>query len=261
MTNWEWLLNLSKERPDELAAWLHAERGGVVDATEHVRDATKTMPDSREKLEADVLNHVGLVTNRDTVFEWLDRQAEITRRTEQAEWIKQANGLIHEANARADELKAERDEAVEAYDAHMAAHDAWHEAEDITYTRNRFTVYEQATKERIARIEAERDALQAENMSLKANSDECVPKAIKKRDEVIKILESERDEARAKCAELEAEANGLVGQIGDVEGSLLIEQRKNRELREKLSQAIGHAVDILALQDLTAVDAEGEAVA
>ena len=30
------------------------------------------------------------------------------------------------------------------------------------------------------------------------------------------------------------------------------------ELREKLSAAIGHAVDILALQDLTAVDMEGE---
>ena len=57
-------------------------------------------------------------------------------------------------------------------------------------------------------------------------------------------------ELRAKLDELEAEASGLVGQIGDVEGSLLIEQRRSRELREKLSQAIGHASDIIALQDL-----------
>lgn len=231
MTNWEWLLEMGKERPDELQAWFDAERGGVVDATEHVRDVTD-MTDSREELERELHevcwgNNVdrlhgmlsyckkhGLTVSESnvtanyeghavmTVVEhMLDRQAEITRRTEQAEWIKQANGLIHEANARA-------------------------------------------------------DALQAENMSLKANSDECVPRAIKKRDEVIKILESERDEARAKCSELEAETNGLVGQIGDVEGSLLIEERKNRELREKLSQAIGHAVEITQLQDL-----EGEVVA
>lgn len=232
MTNWEWLLEMGKERPDELKAWFDAERGGVAGATEHVRDATE-MTDSREELEGELRetcwgNNVdrlhgmlsyckrhGLTVSESnvtanyeghavmTVVEhMLDRQAAITRRTEQAEWIKQANGLIHEANARADEL------------------------------------------------EAERDALRAENMSLKANSDECVPKAIKKRDEVIKILESERDEARAKCAELEAEANGLVGQIGDVEGSLLIAQGKNRELREKLSAAIGHAVEITQLQDL-----------
>ena len=236
--------------------------------------------DSREKLEVDLKTRLyefgGYcftsreihTDNVDTFFDdfvsLLDRQGAITEREMQAK----VDELTAERDAKADllatafervkELEAERDDAVEAYDAHMAAHDAWHEAEDITYTRNRFAIYEQATKERIARLEAERDALQAENMSLKANSDECVPRAIKKRDEVIKILESERDEARAKCAELEAEANGLVGQIGDVEGSLLIAQSKNRELREKLSQAIGHASDIIALQDLTAVDMKGE---
>ncbi len=58
------------------------------------------------------------------------------------------------------------------------------------------------------------------------------------------------DKLQAKVDELEAEASSLVGQIGDVEGSLLIEQRRNRELREKLSQAIGYASDIIALQDL-----------
>ena len=67
--------------------------------------------DSREKLEADVRKWCGKYAYQaDMVWAWLNRQAAITRRTEQAEWIKQANGLIHEANARADELQAKCDE-------------------------------------------------------------------------------------------------------------------------------------------------------
>ena len=46
----------------------------------------------------------------------------------------------------------------------------------------------------------------------------------------------------------------LRGQIDELEA-------ENDELREKLSQAIGHAVDIIALQDLSAVDKEGEVTA
>ena len=73
MTNWEWLL-----------------RGGVVDATEQICDSTE-MTDSREKLEADIWSGCEhLTTFRMSeklinvpcgkLLEWLDRQAEITRR-------------------------------------------------------------------------------------------------------------------------------------------------------------------------------------
>ena len=65
-------------------------------------------PDSREKLEADVLD-AGCADeiDYDRIIGWLDRQAEITRKTEQAAWIQQANGLIHEAQVERDEAQAE----------------------------------------------------------------------------------------------------------------------------------------------------------
>lgn len=75
--------------------------------------------DSREKLEADIskwcLSHAYGDTGYTFIIKQLNRQAEITRKTEQAAWIQQANGLIHEANVRADELRdelAKRDKGI-----------------------------------------------------------------------------------------------------------------------------------------------------
>ena len=132
-----------------------------------VNGEVRDFEDSREKLEADVLSESASWLHTPYGFRkvcnWLDRQAAITRREYSGvDWFAIIHNLrdeIAELEDKVDRLTAERDEAVEAYDAHMAAHDAWHEAEDIKYTRNRFAIYEQATKERVARLESERDAL------------------------------------------------------------------------------------------------------
>ena len=62
------------------------------------------------------------------------------------------------------------------------------------------------------------------------------------------------------------EVNHVAGIAAHEAGKILREQideleAERDELREKLSVAIGHAVDILALQDLNAVDKEGEVTA
>lgn len=79
------------------------------------------------------------------------------------------------------------------------------------------------------KLEAERDALRAENTALKADSDECVPRAIKKRDEVIKILKTERD--------------ALAADLRDCE-------RQRERLRQALGCAIDHAHEIVSLVNL-----------
>lgn len=64
-------------------------------------------------------------------------------------------------------------------------------------------------------------------------------------------------------AELEApaaEREALRSQLDWWAGECARLERLNAELREKLSQAIGCAADIIALQDLSAVDAEGGVV-
>jgi hypothetical protein len=190
MTNWEWLLELAKESPDELQAWLHAGRVGVVDATERLRDATE-MTDSREKLEADVFAAIkravgnGSLIGFGIINGWLDRQAEITAEESAEAWEDYSDSVQREIA----ELQAERDEAVEAYDAHMAAHDAWHEAEDITYTRNRFTIVEQAKNERIAALEAERDYWRGQ-------MERCVVAAVKPERYAEGVMGYPRDELR-----------------------------------------------------------------
>ena len=128
MNNRDWLNGLAKNAPDELTAWFDAEHNDGLAAENGVSDLAvdandgDTALDSRDKLEADVRQRlIRPSTQIDCTYgdvtRWLDRQAEITRKAEQGEWIKQANGLIHEADMRAerlqkrvDELTAERDE-------------------------------------------------------------------------------------------------------------------------------------------------------
>lgn len=120
MNNSEYLKSLD---PHELAEWFNAEHveakpvGALGRHAEHEMD----FEDSREKLEADALNfansfirkHNGAISWNDELYRGivglLDRQAAITRATEQHEWIAQANGLIHEAQSEAKRLQAELD--------------------------------------------------------------------------------------------------------------------------------------------------------
>ena len=198
MNNREWLNGLASTDIPGLNAWMNAEHTDGNPLTDNlmrsvaenlgsepwnlprnryqagsqvgseVDSRTQLVADIQAWLESNVGFSVWLTDLMEQVHGWLDRQAAMTERywREQVDALVAKGDQLAEANAElrdaVEELKAERDEAVEAYDAHMAAHDAWHEAEDITYTRNRFAIYEQATRERITRLESERDALAAD---------------------------------------------------------------------------------------------------
>lgn len=181
--------------------------------------------DSREQLEADVLNHVGLVTNRDTVFEWLNRQAAITRKTEQAAWIQQANGLIHEANVRADELRdelAKRDKGIARLKRQRD--EARQELE-----KNRWEYCETCEHaEHVDRLEAECDKLKRKEKQL---SNE-----LGLRDKAIEMLLDVKQE-------LIAERDNLAADLRDCE-----QQREH--LRQALGTAIDHAHEIVSLVTL-----------
>ena len=236
--------------------------------------------DSREKLEDKAFNLIARMVNeaytmgaheadwsvnrqsvRNCITELFDGVAAITRKTEQAAWIQQANGLIHEANVRADELqytveslKAERDywrtwylniehdnSVMQAKVDELRDELAKRDKGIARLKRQRDDARQELKKhrweycetcehaEQVDRLEAERDALRAENMALKADGDECVPKAIKKRDEAIKILKSERD--------------ALAADLRDCE-------QQREQLRQALGCAIDHAHEVVSLVTL-----------
>lgn len=249
-------------------------------------------PDSREKLEADA-NAVAIDywhrertwddandLKRD-VIALLDRQAAITQHEITERWAEHLHPIerkcgdlrrkVDELEANNDRLakllsksleeysilEAERDEAVEAYDAHMAAHDAWHEAEDITYTRNRFSVLEQAKNERIAELTAERDELKEEiakyehdcgllfdeKHKLTAERDELQRQLDTMRD-VTREFRDERDNLQLKLDILKAHGVDIVSSAdgGYEVYNVAIDERN--KYREKLSRAIGLAREI-----------------
>ena len=237
---------------EKLEAWFDAEH---MDAQ---RDDNGTCPisdetasnggDSREQLEADVrqyanpsggTNTLGAYWER-TMLEFLDRQAKITRKTEQAAWIQQANGLIHEANVRAEELQAKVDELSELNGY------AWQEG---------FEKGCESRDDAIADWRAETDELREE---------------LAKRDKGIERLKRQRDTARMKIDELHAECDTCCYKTDYIEMDFLdvdrleaerdalaadlqdCEQQRER-LRQALGTAIDHAHEIMAL-----VDIEGE---
>lgn len=117
-TNQEWLNQLASESPDELKAWFDAEHndnlavendvsGEDVDVMTEKRTKTEQYGvDSREKLEADIREFAdenGWLYPRSgsqLVFNWLDRQAEITelQYEERVANIERQIGAIKAAN-------------------------------------------------------------------------------------------------------------------------------------------------------------------
>ena len=196
----------------DLAAWFDAEHGGVTTSDSRQIDGM----DSREQLEADVLKYY-------------------THTVSTAMWPPSAN-------KHTDMVSVSMNDVLGWLDRQAAI--TRRECENAAWKAN----YRHAMA-RADKLQGQVNELTAERDALRIYRDSWVSKATVLEGDVDRLVR-ERDELQAKVDELEAEANGLVGQIGDVEGSLLIAQSKNRELREKLSQAIGHASDIIALQDL-----------
>lgn len=307
MTNDEYLKELMLRGDGSLQAWFDAEH---VDAQ---RDANRTCPDgdgtasndSREKLEADITSIIRnaaiwarqkiergegslfMLDKYDPMIrELLDRQAEITRKTEQAAWIQQANGLIHEANARADELQAKVDELSELNgSAWQDGFEKGCESRDDAIADWRAETDELrdelAKRDKgIARLKRQRDTARAKIDELHAECDTCCYKTDYIEMDFLDVdrLTQERDKARemfcrlrdeitdernehedaiekliAHCDELqdkvdrfEAERDALARDLADCE-------RQRERLRQALGCAIDHAHEIMAL-----VDIEGE---
>lgn len=172
-----------------------------------------TTQDSREKLEDKAFNLIARMVNeaytmgaheadwsvnrqsvRNCITELFDGVAAITRKTEQAAWIQQANGLIHEANVRADELQ----DTVESL---KAERDYWR-----TWYLN---------------IEHDNSVLQAKVDELR---DELA-----KRDKGIARLKRQRDEARRELTDSREYLNGWdIGSVVD----LLKQYESNKLMRD-----------------------------
>lgn len=295
MTNDEYLKELMLRGDGSLQAWFDAEH---VDAQ---RDINRTCPignetafnDSREKLEADITSIIRnaaiwarqkiergegslfMLDKYDPMIrELLDRQAEITRKTEQAAWIQQANGLIHEANVERDELRDAinvlQEKQPYCYDPDKPL--------DTIKTIGRYIDKLQAKVDELAELnsyawqegfekgcESRDDAI----ADWRAETDE-LHEELAKRDKGIERLKRQRDTARAKIDELhaecdtccyktdyiemdfydvdklEAERDALAADLHDCE-------RQRERLRQALGCAIDHAHEIMAL-----VDIEGE---
>lgn len=136
-TNQEWLHKLANESPDELKAWFDAEHNGNLaaekvvsgdaansnDGNAHLKaseDLSDGFTDSREKLEADVYNHIaisitpnkendGVLAPYTTVLEWLDRQAAITANANK-ELIEWQAATVARLQKEVDTIKAANDD-------------------------------------------------------------------------------------------------------------------------------------------------------
>lgn len=192
--------------------------------------------DSREKLEADVREYyrIGLPGIQETelhrlyyeqVIEWLDRQADIIRKTEQAAWIQQANGLIHEANVRAEELRGSLDTAKQLIEQYKA--DGVDNLRKIDELREELAKRDKG----IERLKRQRDTARAKIDELHAECDTCCYKT----DYIeMDFLDVDR---------LEAERDALAADLKDCE------QQRER-LRQALGTAIDHAHEVVSLVNL-----------
>lgn len=254
-TNQEWLHKLANESPDELKAWFDAEHfecpsdageaaimsvdafiaehndnladekvvsGDAAhsnDANVHLKDSENLsdgFTDSREKLEADVYNHIaisitpnkeddGVLAPYTTVLEWLDRQAAISEREHPGLTISDDESLInwrgknYLLQSRVLNAERERDE----FSLKLK-----HEMELNRDNRNALDL------ERIAELQAEIDRLQRRNDELRTSYDK---------------LKCERD---------------------NLADDLLACNREREQLRKHLGIALDHAHDICTLVDI-----------
>lgn len=283
---------------DDLQAdeWLMAERNDTLSPEKAVSDpgggsnVAYVAQDSREKLEAAAQTAAGYIYGRgftngladawnddevDTaanrIIQLLDRQAAISER----ECREYEDELREQHHRRVADLTAERD-ALRIY------RDSW---------ERKATVLEGD----VGRLVCERDALQAKLDALEAHGvtvsepfcggyevynerkrqvdelraelakrDKGIARLKRRRDELERALEIDsriRASQDAAVEEIARQRDEARHDLEQAEATCMGQRREIEELRDKLAEAIGRAVDILALQDLSAVDADGGVVA
>ena len=204
-------MELNRDNRNALDLERIAELQATVDKLEAELSETKENAERQRLLISELeMLHVGMKAQRDALQQKVD-ELELRERCAQDYDYRQAAEMWEQAfedkcaelillQEKVDELTAQRDEAVRAYDAHIEAHDLWHEPEDITYTRNRFSVLEQAKNERIEKLTAERD-----EWKTKCETREFAYKQAdaerKRYSEQIDELFAERDELKAELRE------------------------------------------------------------
>lgn len=210
------------------------------------KDDIRDFDDSREKLEADMVDSIysgsfGCEQLGQIVTGWLDRQAAITRITEQAEWIKQANGLIHEANVERDELRGSLDTAKQLIEQYKAA--GVDNLRKIDELRDELAKRDKG----IARLKRQRDEAREFKSILAEENDELQQRVDK--------LKSYVDDATNDYAQIVLERDNLASDLATC-------NREREGLRKMLGIAIDHAHNILQLMnnDFAAVDNEGNVV-
>lgn len=235
--------------------------------------------DSREKLEDDVCNwiherrnhYAGSIGAIHQIYEWLDRQAEITRKTEQAAWIQQANGLIHEANVERDELRDAinvlQNKQPYCYDPDKPL--------DTIKTIGRYIDELQTKVGELTELNEyhslQYDLAYEDSERLQAQVDNLTDE-LAKRDKGIERLKRQRDTARAKIDELHAECDTCCYKTDYIEMDFYDVERLEAERdalaadlhdcerqRERLRQALGTAIDH-AHEIVSLVNLDGEVI-
>lgn len=227
MNNREWLESLAVDNPAELTAWFDSEHvdacpiGGVDNhkatiAGVEINDSDESLRQEALQLFLDYPN----ISDDSAYFlagcvaGFLDRQAGITRNTEQAEWIKQANGLIHEANLRADELQAELEKRDKGIERLKRQRDEAREERD--HWQSSYIKTAAAPQDQVERLEAERDELTNAINELQKKQPYCYdPEApldtLRTVGRYIDELTAERDEWKAKAESAERAMNHAAG--------------------------------------------------
>lgn len=237
--------------------------------------------DSREKLEEDVRKFANVYYTSnllvyDKVIELLDRQAAITRAEESHGWRMAASGPIYEyrqerdrLQAKLDEMESERDnlarDLAECDESRIELKDRCERAEkalvEMERERDYWELHTDCWADKCKDAEAERDAYheraveleielaQANGILKNTTHNHAAAKA--------KYERAQADAARARERQLEAERRYAELLEKPPEGAwaerIAVLEAGNRELREKLSEAIGHAHEISRLVDLEGV--------
>lgn len=207
--------------------------------TDAAKGDIRDFDDSRKKLEDKAFNLIARMVNeaytmgaheadwsvnrqsvRNCITELFDGVAAITRKTEQAAWIQQANGLIHEANVERDELRGSFDTAKQLIEQYKA--DGVDNLRKIDELRNELAKRDKG----IERLKRQRDEARQQISKLEAECDDCVYKL---EWQTMDRLETERD--------------ALAADLRDCE------QQRER-LRQALGCAIDHAHEITRLVDI-----------
>ena len=153
--------------------------------------------DSREKLEADVRSSLGFTTK--DVIEWLDRQAAITERELENNFLDRANDVItrrelvqRELQRKVDELKAESDDNSRGW---TRAINGWAKASAEV---DRLIAENTKIKKTIGEIGHNRDCerLQRENNNLAHDLGDCMAERDQLREIIGKMVDAAHELTR-----------------------------------------------------------------